>query len=576
MAPNCPEMKVSGGNRQDVAGGAPTPAAVEASASKVSRGAAAVDSSWPMWMLGLVTMIDQIDQNIVRGVVTPLQNDPRLHLTNLQIGLLLSCFVLVNGVITVPAGYLADRWRRTRTIGHTIVGWSGLTALTAAMPNFGGLLAVRSALGFGAAVNEPAAASLLGDFYSQERRGKAFSVQQILFFVGFGLGIGLGGIVGNALGWRWAFLLVGTPGIVIALFAYKLREPRRGESDRHLAGVAETDVEEETPSAFANGFWAFTKEMYTGLRADAKTILGITTMRYALVGVSALLFTITAIGAALPQFYELQLGVHKGTAEALVALMVIAGGIPGTHFGGRFADRYMDRIRGARMAIPATCIMVGTGLFTLSYLWVPFAVAFPVEVAGFFVVCMALPALRAGLTDAIPANLRGAGFGFFNLASVILGTGVASLVIFPLAGAFGDNYRIAFLLVSPPVFVGALVLFRARDHMDADAARILEAVIHAMQEQQAAEEAAKEAADQAARETSQDAARASGEDAAPGIDQHDGSDEAGYEGRKPVLAGAVPGRLGGGDGTGERDDGARRRRERPLRAGDTRRNAPRA
>jgi len=110
------------------------------------------------------------------------------------------------------------------------------------------------------------------------------------------------------------------------------------------------------------------------------------------------------------------------------------------------------------------------------------------------VTCMAIPALRAGLTDAVPHNLRGSGFGFFNLASVILGQGIASLVVFPIAGAFGDNYRVAFLILSPPVFIGALILFRARDHLDADAAKIFEAILTAMQAQQAEEAARAERA----------------------------------------------------------------------------------
>src|SRR5919201_4274496 len=103
-------------------------------------------SSRPMWVLGLVIMIDQADQNIVRGVATPIQH--AFHLTDLQVGVLLSCFIVVNGFVSVPAGYLADRWHRTRTVGHTIVAWSGITALTAAAWNFPVLLAVRSALGF--------------------------------------------------------------------------------------------------------------------------------------------------------------------------------------------------------------------------------------------------------------------------------------------------------------------------------------------------------------------------------------------------------------------------------------------
>ena len=83
-----------------------------------------------MWVLGMVIMVDQIDQNVVRGVISQIQAD--FHVNDAQIGVLLSAFVLVNGLVTVPAGYLADRWNRTRTIGHTVLGWSFITMLTAA------------------------------------------------------------------------------------------------------------------------------------------------------------------------------------------------------------------------------------------------------------------------------------------------------------------------------------------------------------------------------------------------------------------------------------------------------------
>ena len=325
-----------------------------------------------MWVLGLVLMIDQLDQNIVRGVVTPLKQD--LGIGDLAIGALLTSYAIVNGIITVPAGYLADRWNRTRTIGHTVVGWSGITALTAAAPNFPTLLGIRSALGFGQAITEPSAASLVGDFYPATQRGLAFSVQQCLLFAGFGLGVALGGVVGATLGWRAAFLIVGTPGIVIAVAAYRLREPIRGAGDRMHLGLDAEEADasrEEEHRLFAEGVSTFVRDLVTGLRADARTILGIPTMRYALVGVSALLFTITAVGAALPQFYERNLHVGKGTAEAWTGVLVVVGGIPGVLLGGRFADRYMTRVRGARVAIPAYCLLVGSTLFVISYLWLP-------------------------------------------------------------------------------------------------------------------------------------------------------------------------------------------------------------
>lgn len=446
-------------------------------------------SPWPMWVLGLVIMIDQVDQNIVRGVVTPLKEE--FGVGDAAIGLLLSAFVLVNGLITVPAGYLADRWNRTRTVGHTVVAWSGITAVTAAAPNFASLVAIRGALGFGQAITEPACASLLADYYPASSRGRAFSLQQALLFVGFGLGVALGGIVGATLGWRWAFVIVGSPGVLIAFAVYRMREPRRGHGDRlHLGLDDDAAVADEHPPLFADGIGAFFKELVAGLRADMRTILDITTMRYALIGVSALLFTITAIGAALPQFYERELDVGKGSAEAMVGALVMLGGVPGVLLGGRLADHYATRIRGARMAIPAYCILVGNSLFLLSWLHLPLWPTFALQVCGFFVVALSVPALRAGLSDAVPANLRGAGFGAFNLASVVFGQAAAPVIVFALSGMFDDNLRTAFLLVTPPVFIGGLVLLKARDHLDADAAKIFEAILRAMQEQEARDQGA--------------------------------------------------------------------------------------
>lgn len=442
-------------------------------------------STWPMWLLGLVIMVDQIDQNIVRGIINPLQDD--WGLSDAQIGILLSCFVLVNGLVTVPAGYLADRWNRTRTIGHTIIAWSGITALTAAAPGYWSLVGIRSALGFGQGITEPSAGSLLADYYPADQRGRAFSIQQSLLFVGFGLGVGLGGVIGNTLGWRWAFLIVGSPGVLLAFLVYRLREPTRGHGERIHLGLTDGHVEaEETESLFDGGFGQFVRDMVDGLRADLRTIWGITTMRYALVGVSSLLFTITAVGAALPQFYERQLGVAEGQAEAYLGLLVILGGIPGVLLGGRFADRYATKVRGARMAIPAYCILAGTALIVVSWsiTSLPFSAVYALELVGFFITAMSVPALRAGMSDAVPANLRGAGFGAFNLCSVVFGQAAAPLIVFGLSGIFDDNLRTAFLLCSPPIFLGGLILLRARDHLEADAQKIFAAIVEAMQAQQ--------------------------------------------------------------------------------------------
>jgi MFS family permease len=465
-----------------------TPSSADALEVPVSDKSRAI-SAWPMWALGLVLMLDQLDQSIVRGMITPLKEE--FGVGDFAIGLLTSSLLLVNGIITLPAGYLADRWHRTRTIGHTVLAWSGITALGAAAPNFPSLVGLRSMLGFGQAVTEPSAASLIADYYPLDRRGRAFSVQQIMLFVGIGAGISLGGFISDNFGWRWGFFVAGLPGVIVALLAYRMREPKRGAADRLHLGVEDDDTIDADVSLplFEHGFNAFVRDTWDGLKADLRTILNITTMRYALIGIAVLQFTVVGISTWLPQFYERQLHVKQGSAEGLVGSLIVLGGIPGILLGGRLADYFTDKVRGARMAIPAYCIMAGTTLFTVSYMHLPTGAVYVLQLFAIFVIVMSIPALRAGLSDALPANLRGAGFGAFNIVSVVLGAASAPLIVSGLSQIFGDNLRTAFLIVTPPVYLGSFILLRARDHLEADTAKIFEAIMLAMQEQQAREAA---------------------------------------------------------------------------------------
>ena len=120
------------------------------------------------------------------------------------------------------------------------------------------------------------------------------------------------------------------------------------------------------------------------------------------------------------------------------------------------------------------------------------------QVVGFAIVAMSIPGLRAGLTDAVPAHLRGTGFGAFNLAAVVFGQAAAPFVVGGLSSAFGENLRTALLLVSPISLVGALVLFRARNYLDEDMNKIMMAVLQAMQDEQVRH--AEKVAEHAARE----------------------------------------------------------------------------
>ncbi len=399
-----------------------------------------VVSNWPMWVVGFTLFIDGMDQYIVRGSSNQIQT--AFNVGDWQIGLLFSAFILVNGIITMPAGYLADRWNRTRAMAVTIVAWSVISALGGLVPTaaFGLLVVIRASLGFGQAITDPSGSSVIADYYGTERRGRAFSIQQCLSYVGLGMGLAIGGALGplfHGQGWRVAFFVSLFPGLLVAYMCWRLPEPSRGTADRaHVTHSDEMELAEgDGPPLFPHGFSHFLGDMVEGLRKDVGTILRIPTMRYALVGVSTVGFVVTAVATWMPNFYENQLHLTQQAANGTFGALAILGGIPGTLIGGRMADRWVTRFMGARVVIPAVCIVISAALFTLSFIPMPFAGVFVLQLAGFLAATACVPALRAGLSDAAPASVRGAGFGAFNLASVVFGAAAAPIVTSAIAGA---------------------------------------------------------------------------------------------------------------------------------------------
>jgi len=454
-----------------------------------------VVTNWPMWVVGFTLLIDGMDQYIVRGSSDQIRD--AFHVSNTDIGLLFSAFILVNGIVTMPAGYLADRWNRTRAMAATIVLWSIISALGGLVPTtaFGLLVVIRASLGFGQAITDPSGSSVIADYYGTERRGRAFSIQQCLSYVGLGMGLAIGSVIGplfHGQGWRVAFFVSLLPGLAVAYMCWRLPEPRRGTADEaHVTKSDELELadDDHRPPLFPHGFRHFAGDMVEGLRKDVGVILKIPTMRYALVGVSTVGFVVTAVATWMPNFYQNQVHLSQQAANGSFGALAILGGIPGTIIGGRIADRWVNRFLGARMVIPAVCIMISAGLFMVSFIPMAFGLVFVVQLAGFLAATACVPALRAGLSDAAPAQVRGAGFGAFALASVVFGSAAAPLVTSAIAAQFGNNFRTAFLIILPIAYLGAACLMLARNHIEKDAAKVFEAVVTAMAANQAEEAA---------------------------------------------------------------------------------------
>jgi MFS family permease len=432
----------------------------------------------PLYVLSAVALIDQIDVSILRGVLPQLEKE--FGLSDFQLGLLGFAFVFVNAIATIPAGWVADRYSRTKIIGWTLLSWSGLSALSAGAINFPTLFAARAALGIGQAVDDPSSTSLLTDYYPPAIRGRVFSFQQISVFLGGGVGLALGALVGNALGWRWAFALVGMPGSLIAWFCFRLPEPRRGEGDEAGLDVVAPVAAADGGSTAGMSLKEFWREAWSSLLSEMRMIFGIRTMRYILIGVGILLFTVSGVGYWLTVYHDRYSGMTYPQAAGVTAITLAIAGIIGTISGGRTADRVYGAGPAGRIRLVSNAIFACAVLFLVSFLVPIVPVRIALQFLGVLAISMAFPALRASMMDVVPAESRGVSASAFALTSTVFGTALAP----PLLGLLSDSIHSlvgAFYIVTPPIIVGSLILRRAQHTIAEDAQAIITKMIERQQ-----------------------------------------------------------------------------------------------
>jgi predicted MFS family arabinose efflux permease len=145
-------------------------------------------------------------------------------------------FTLLYAFVGVPLGRLSDRSDRRKILTGGVLVWSVLTALSGAARGFGQLVAVRLGVGVGEATCSPASTSLIGDLFPKTQRARAMAVWMLGLPLGLGLANGVGGLVGQAWGWRAAFYLAAVPGVLCAIAAFRIREPARGMVEDHAIG----------------------------------------------------------------------------------------------------------------------------------------------------------------------------------------------------------------------------------------------------------------------------------------------------------------------------------------------------
>src|SRR5207248_2092933 len=122
----------------------------------------------------------------------------------------------VYAVLSPFAGFLADRFNRSRVIIGSLLVWSFVTWLTAHAKTYEQLLATRLLMGISEACFIPAGMALVSDYHQGATRSLATAVFLGSVRVGSGLG-GMGGWLAERHGWGYAFNLFGVIGIVYSV-----------------------------------------------------------------------------------------------------------------------------------------------------------------------------------------------------------------------------------------------------------------------------------------------------------------------------------------------------------------------
>ena len=187
------------------------------------------------WYVLIITMlvytINIADRYVMSTVLEPIRLE--LQLTDSGIafltGVSLALFYVTMGI---PLSWVADRYNRKNLLAASIAAWSVMTTLCGLSKGYTQLLLARIGVGIGEAGGTPACNAIIGDYFPANRRPMAMTIFALGAPIGAWLGADMAGAVSHAYGWRAAFLVLGVPGVILALIVYlTVKEPKRGRLD---------------------------------------------------------------------------------------------------------------------------------------------------------------------------------------------------------------------------------------------------------------------------------------------------------------------------------------------------------
>jgi len=300
-----------------------------------------------LWILLVVYIFNFLDRQIVNILAEPIKTS--LRLSDTQLGLLAGpAFAVFYALLGIPIARHADKegTNRVRLIAAALAIWSAMTAVCGLAQNFVQLLLARIGVGVGEAGCTPAAHSLITDSVPAEKRSSAIAFYGLGVPVGSLLGLILGGVVNDLYGWRIALMLVGAPGLLLALIVLVfMREPRH----HRVAETVKAAPVQLPASAALREIFASRAFVYILIAASVTAFLGY----------GKALWTIS--------FFIRSHGLS--TTEAGLSMAVVLGlaAAFGTWLGGKAADVFGRRDKRHILTLPAYGMALVAPLLFLGY-----------------------------------------------------------------------------------------------------------------------------------------------------------------------------------------------------------------
>jgi predicted MFS family arabinose efflux permease len=370
-------------------------------------------------LAGLLVLhvLAHIDRSMLVGF-SP-QIIPDLSLSNTQYGFLTGVvWVLSFGFMAIFLGSLADRFSRTRVIAFGVLVWSVCTAASGSARSFEQMALARFFVATGEAALVPAAVSLLAEVFPPARRGAATGI----FFIGIPLGLGLSfviaGWLGDSLGWRGTYKLLGLIGSAL-MVPLLLLPDRAGEAAR-----SGSDRKRGAP------FLQQLRDLWSMMRVTPA-------LRHTIVGFILVHFAFAAVS-----FLQLWLVQERGYAAADIArklgLLQILFGTLGSVVGGLAGDWLARRFTGGHATVLMLMVLVCVPLM-IAAVFVPTgtAVFFIGLCAGFFLLLASYGPAMALLQAFSPRHMWATTTGLTMLGINVFAIAMGNLA----AGAASDHLR---------------------------------------------------------------------------------------------------------------------------------------